>query len=73
MLYGPNQDSPGFFEIISKHIEMLGNDYVVARGAFNVPLDYSRETKLSEIKKIQKPRESVLQMILEHDHVDVLR
>lgn len=44
VLYGPNEDTPGFFEIISKHIETLGNESVVIGGDFNVPLDYSRDT-----------------------------
>lgn len=73
MLYGPNDDAPEFFEIISKHIETLGNESAVVGGDFNVPLDYSRDTKLYRRKNNQKAIERVLQMISEHDLVDVWR
>lgn len=73
MLYGPNEDTPEFFEIISKHIETLGNESAVVGGDFNVPLDYSHDTKLYRRKNNQNAREMILQMISEHNLVDMCR
>ena len=73
VLYGPNEDSPEFFENISKQLETLGNDSVIIGGDFNVPLDYSSDTKSYRNNNNQKARERVLEMISEHDLVDVWR
>lgn len=73
MLYGPNEDAPELFKNILKHIEMLGNesDLVLRGGGGYVPLDYYRDTKLYRRKNNKKTGERVLQMISEHDLVDV--
>lgn len=52
---------------------MLGNesDLVLRGGGGYVPLDYYRDTKLYRRKNNKKTGERVLQMISEHDLVDV--
>ena len=54
-IYGPNEDKPGFFDTIFNLIETFGIDmlYIIIGGDFNVPLEYSLETKIYEIEITQ--------------------
>jgi exonuclease III len=64
---------PNSLRTFIKQLETLGNDSVIIGGDFNVPLDYSSDTKLYRNNNNQKARERVLEMISEHDLVDVWR
>ena len=43
-LYGPNNDSPSFFEEISKLLENVNADYNILCGDFNIALNKESDT-----------------------------
>ena len=72
-IYGPNEDKPGFFDNIFNLIETFGNDNIIIGGDFNVPLDYSLDTKLYKNRNNPKSREKILDKISHLDLVDIWR
>lgn len=53
-IYGPNTDSPSFFQKIFKHIEEIGNNDCIICGDFNLVLD--PHTDCSNYKNINNPK-----------------
>ena len=64
-IYGPNRDTPSFFEQISQDIKEFENDYVILNGDFNLIMDPDRDTKNYRGLNNPNAREKVLNMCAE--------
>ena len=73
-LYGPNKDSPQFYDTISEIIQDFGNDYVIMCGDFNLvlnpELDYDKGYKNTNNPNA---RQKVLELIENFILVDIFR
>ena len=72
-IYGPNTDSPSFYENIFKIIDELGNESFILCGDFNCvinpELDYSNYKHINN----KKAREKIKDIILARNLVDIYR
>ena len=73
-VYGPNTDSPGFYDLISETIESFNNDHVIICGDFNLVLnpDLDYDKNYRHIKN-PKARNKILEIIECYALVDVYR
>ena len=62
-LYGPNADTPSFFDNIQNKLEIIGNTSVIISGDWNVPIDYSLDTLNYLHKNNQKSNEAIKKLI----------
>ena len=72
-LYGPNQDSPTFFQRLESIIESSKQDYLLVCGDFNVVLDPSKDSKNYIGINNPQSRNLLLRIINEKNLVDVYR
>ena len=72
-LYGPNNDSPSFFEEISKLLENVNADYNILCGDFNIALN--KESDTFNYKHINNPkaRQATIDLMRHHDLSDIYR
>ena len=72
-LYGPNNDSPSFFEEINKLLENVSADYNILCGDFNIALD--KEIDTFNYKHVNNPRarQAILDLMRQNDLSDIYR
>ena len=72
-LYGPNIDSPSFFEEISKLLENVSADYNILCGDFNVALD--NEIDMFNYRHVNNPRarQAIFDLMRQYDLSDIYR
>ena len=72
-LYGPNNDSPTFFEEISKLLENTNADYNILCGDFNVALDNEIDTFNYRHVNIPRARRAIIDLMRQYDLSDIYR
>jgi exonuclease III len=72
-LYGPNSDSPGFYDTILGVIEDFGNESVIICGDWNLVLDPQEDAAFYKQNNNPRAGEAVLSYIEEKELVDVWR
>ena len=72
-LYGPNADTPSFFDNIQNKLEIIGNTSVIISGDWNVPINYSLDTLNYLHKNNQKSNEAIKKLIGGFDLIDAWR
>ena len=72
-LYGPNNDSPSFFEEINKLLENVSADYNILCGDFNIALD--KEIDTFNYKHVNNPRarQAILDLMRQNNLSDIYR
>ena len=72
VLYGPNQDSPGFYsETVFKQIQAWNPDFSIFSGDFNVVLDPALDTKNYQHDNNPLAREALKNQINQYNLIDV--
>ena len=72
-LYGPNNDSPTFFEEISKLLENANADYNILCGDFNVALDNEIDTFNFWHVNNPRARRAIIDLMRQYDLSDIYR
>ena len=72
-LYGPNEDSPKFFENISNSITNINNVSIIMAGDWNVVLDYEKDTLNCKHKNNPKSQKCIYDIQSRFNLVDVWR
>ena len=72
-LYGPNKDSPAFYEKIKAHIESIDNSEILLCGDWNSVRDYNRDTYKYIRQNNPKIKATIDNMIKTFDLTDVWR
>ena len=72
-IYGPNRDSPDFYEQIGNMLKELGNQVTIWTGDFNLVLNPDLDTKNYININNPKAREKVLDLCEEFNSIDVWR
>ena len=72
-LYGPNNDSPTFFEEISKLLENANADYNILCGDFNVALDNEIDTFNYRHVNNPRARRAITDLMRQYDLSDIYR
>lgn len=73
-LYGPNQDTPDFYDVIQETIHDFNNDHIIICGDFNLVLNPSVDYD-SNYKHVNNPaaRNKVLEIIENNNLIDIFR
>lgn len=72
-IYGPNTDSPAFFQHLGSVIESCNLDYILLCGDFNLILDPVKDCKHYININNPKARDEVLKLINDNKLVDIYR
>ena len=72
-IYGPNRDTPNFFEKIKQDIRDFNNDLVIITGDFNLVMDQEKDTKNYIHINNPRSREKVLDICAEFNLIDIWR
>ena len=72
-IYGPNNDTPDFYESIKHDINSFENEYVIWTGDFNLVMDQKKDTKNYTNINNPKSREKVIDLCAEFDLIDIWR
>ncbi len=72
-IYGPNSDSPEFFDILQEEVEVIGNTNVIIGGDFNVVLDYDIDTYRYKYYNNPKANKNLLEIINGSEYTDIWR
>ena len=72
-MYGPNTDSPHFFENLQKNVEELENPSIIMCGDWNAVIDYELDTRNYLRKNNPKAQKMILDMIDTLDLCDIYR
>ena len=72
-IYGPNTDSPTFYDYVEAEVSSSECDYTVICGDFNLALDQEMDTL--NYKTINNPRakKKILETMENHDLIDIYR
>ena len=72
-LYGPNNDSPSFFEEINELVHNVSADYTILCGDFNVALDNKIDTFNYKHDNNPRARQVILDLMRQNDLSDIYR
>ena len=73
VIYGPNEDDPQFYKMVSEAISNLENDNVIMVGDFNLVINPEKDYHNYLHINNSKARETVLEIISAHNLSDVYR
>ena len=59
-VYGPNKDTPGFYEQLFENLESLNNASIILCGDWNIVMDYDQDTKGYLGQNNKKARDTLL-------------
>ena len=72
-IYGPNRDTPAFFESIKADINEFSNEFIIWTGDFNLTLNQVLDTKNYTNINNPRSREKVLDICAELNLIDIWR
>ena len=74
-LYGPNRDSPDFYDLISDTIETFDNDKIIICGDFNLILnpDLYYDDNYKNLHNNSASREKIMEFIENYSLIDIYR
>lgn len=72
-IYGPNSDSPSFFDEIMKHIGEIGNSDFIICGDFNISLDQRKDCFNYKHVNNPKARQKLVDLIETYNIIDPFR
>ena len=72
-LYGPNSDSPSFYEKLFHEIEINSNISIIMGGDWNISQKYTLDTLNYKTKNNQNAQTTLHNLMREYDLVDVWR
>ena len=72
-IYGPNSDSPEFFQDIFNNQERVNSDYNIICGDFNIALDQHKDTNNYKHLNNPKATQMVNNLMTNHDIIDIYR
>ena len=72
-VYGPNFDSPGFYDNLVQHVSTFDNASLILCGAWNLVMDYDHDTFNYNKRNNPHARDKVLSIIDNYDLFDIWR
>ena len=72
-IYGPNNDTPEFYETIKNDLNSFDNDYIIWTGDFNLVMDPEKDTKNYININNPKSRDKVIDLCAEFNLIDIWR
>ena len=71
-IYGPNDDRPSFFHMLSEKLEDVDGENIIIGGDFNFVFDYKIDSNYNQQNNINA-RNAFIELIYKHSLVDVWR
>ena len=72
-IYGPNNDSPDFFDNLQEEIDLFGNENVIIGGDFNVVQNYDLDTYKYKTKNNTRAQKRLAEIVQGIGYIDIWR
>ena len=72
-LYGPNEDSPNFFENISQIVNNMNNLSIIMIGDWNVVIDYEKDNLNYRLKNNPNAQKHIQEIMINLNLIDIWR
>ena len=72
-IYGPNEDSPKFYQNLEQNIDALGNPNIIIAGDWNSTRDFSLDNNNYKGLNNPKSTNAISEMMKKHNLIDIWR